>query len=82
MPKPRRPPKTCRECGQPAQDGEALTHRGYHFGCGMAKAERAAREMAARSGPAYEAWLASAGPLGRNRYSDGGSRVPASGGVS
>lgn len=69
--------KRCRLCGQPPRGGESLTHGGYHIGCSMRVAEEAAAQMAAKSGPHYEKWLRSAGPQGRNRYSDGGSRIPA-----
>ena len=63
-----RPQKTCRLCGQPARPGESFTHRGYHYGCGLRRAEDAARQMAAKAGPYYDRWLASNGPRGTNRY--------------
>ena len=75
--RPNRPCKTCRLCGEPAAAGESLTHRGYHFECGQLAAQNAAREMAARRGPAWDRWLQSRGPLGVNQFSGGGSGVPA-----
>src|SRR5215469_2931223 len=57
----------CEGCGQPCRRWWKTGQPKLCLQCGVARAQQAALEMAARSGPHYDAWLASRGPAGRPR---------------
>lgn len=58
--------ENCRTCGRHTDECGQLSRRGYCQPCGQAAAIAAAMQMAAKSGPAYDRWLQTAGPTGRS----------------
>ena len=69
-----RSPKPCAECGQLTAKRSSRTDAPLHAECGITRAARAAREMAARSGPAWDTFVASGRAAGRRdivRHPDG-----------
>lgn len=58
--------QSCSECGKRGTTRRPISKRGYCPSCGEARAVYFAGAMAARSGPAYEKWLASMARVGQD----------------
>lgn len=59
--------RNCADCGQEVTGRLPMVKDIRCIACAITRAANAAREMAAKSGPAYDRWLETRGPQGRPR---------------
>lgn len=55
--------RPCQDCGTPTNRRHKTNYRPVCAECSLARAVSAARQMKAKSGPAWDAWCASVGRL-------------------
>lgn len=65
--------RPCDNCGVVGNHRKRGNGAFYCFECGIVRAVTAAAQMRDRSGPFYDAWLASPGPQGMPRGARGGT---------